>query len=51
MKKLPVLTLAIAATAAVAKPELTVYTYDAFAADWGPARRSKRRLKRSVIAI
>lgn len=36
--KLPLLAMAMAASAqAVAQADLTIYTYDAFAADWGPA--------------
>ncbi|MBO1997747.1 hypothetical protein J4730_23505 [Klebsiella pneumoniae] len=41
--------LALVAMPALAKPVLTVYTYDSFSADWAPARRSKP-LKRSAAA-
>ena len=37
MKKLLSLSALTFASVALAKPELTVYTYDAFAAEWGPA--------------
>ncbi|CDL56035.1 Thiamin ABC transporter, substrate-binding component [Klebsiella pneumoniae] len=42
--------LALVAMPALAKPVLTVYTYDSFSADWAPARRSKKPLKRSAAA-
>ena len=37
MKKIILSTAFLASAAFADKPELTVYTYDAFAADWGPA--------------
>ena len=37
MKKILLTTTLFAATAMADVPELTVYTYDAFAAEWGPA--------------
>jgi ABC-type thiamine transport system, periplasmic component len=40
-KVLPLLLL-IAAPALAAKPVLTVYTYDSFAADWGPGPAVKK---------
>lgn len=47
---IPCLFLLSAAAVAADKPTLTVYTYDSFAADWGPGRRLKKPLKPSVIA-
>lgn len=43
-KVLPLLLL-IAAPALAAKPVLTVYTYDSFAADWGPGPAVKKLLR------
>lgn len=40
-KYLPCLLL-LCATSAIAKPKLTVYTYDSFAADWGPGPAVKK---------
>ena len=42
--------LALVSFSALAKPVLTVYTYDSFSADWGPARRSKKPLRPTAAA-
>nr|MDQ6119927.1 hypothetical protein [Klebsiella pneumoniae subsp. pneumoniae] len=42
--------LALVAMPALAKPVLTVYTYDSFSADWGPGPAVKKPLKRSAAA-
>ncbi|MBD3700625.1 hypothetical protein IE991_03060 [Klebsiella pneumoniae] len=43
--------LALVAMPALAKPVLTVYTYDSFSADWGPGPAVKKKpLKRSAAA-
>ena len=43
--------LAGASAAYAQAPELTVYTYDSFVADWGPGPRSKKRSKKNAAAI
>lgn len=47
-KCLPLLLLCTAPV--FAKPVLTVYTYDSFAANWGPGPVVKKPLKPTVIA-
>lgn len=47
---IPCLFLLSAAAVAADKPTLTVYTYDSFAADWGPGPAIKKPLKLSAIA-
>lgn len=42
--------LLLIAAPAFAKPVLTVYTYDSFAADWGPGPKVKKPLKQIVSA-
>lgn len=46
-KYLPCLLLLCAAPV-FAKPTLTVYTYDSFAADWGPGPAVKKPSKQSA---
>lgn len=48
-KYLPCLLL-LAAMPILAKPTLTVYTYDSFAADWGPGPVIKKPLRPNVTA-
>lgn len=40
--------LLLCAAPVLAKPTLTVYTYDSFAADWGPGPAVKKSLKPSA---
>lgn len=42
--------LALIALPAVASPVLTVYTYDSFAADWGPGPAVKKAFEPTVAA-
>src|SRR5476651_863688 len=45
LKKLLPLLLLLSAPVFAAKPILTVYTYDSFAADWGPGPAIKKALE------
>lgn len=44
-------TTAISFSAFAADNTLTVYTYDSFAADWGPRPAVEKHLKRSVVVM
>ena len=53
MKFLTLVFTALISTATLAqdKPVLTVYTYDAFAADWGPARPVLKKLSKKIAIV